>query len=177
MIMRSFLALGLVLIVSFPAQAKSIKEEIENSGQYWQRVHASSALYTQGPKAQQLLNRDLARCVVELRELERLGAVKDAIPEYAEGVVLTEAEANLAGWDTPERDDELYAEHSDYTDFEGCMIEKGWERVKYVPFEVAEQARDNYLSSHSQYYKKYKDTNEPFYDRKSVRGDYSKLND
>lgn len=174
MMMRSFLALCLVLLFSSPVQADSIKDEIENSGQYWQRVSASSAIYTRGPKAQQILNRDIARCVVELRELERLGAIKDAIPEYAEGIVLADAEAELAGWDTPERDDELYAEHSDYSDFEGCMLEKGWERIKYVPFEEAAQARDNYLSSHSEYRKKYKD-NEAGY--KKQQGDYDHLNE
>lgn len=75
-----------------------------------------------------MLSRDIARCVVELRELERLGAVRDAIPEYVDGVVLSESEARLAGWDTPERD-KTFAEHSDYIDFEGCMIAKGWERL------------------------------------------------
>lgn len=175
MIMRSVLALGLVLLISLPAQAESIQDQIENSGQYWQRVSASSAIYTRGPKAQQILNRDIARCVVELRELERLGAVKDAIPEYAEGIVLSDAEAELAGWDTPERDGELYAEQSDYSDFEGCMRSKGWERIKYVPFEAAEQARDNYLSSHSKYRKEYKESNEPNY--KKSKHDYDNLND
>lgn len=175
MMMRSFLALGLALVISFPVHAGSIKDEIENSGQYWQRVHASSAIYLQGPKAQQILNRDIARCVTELRELERLGAVKDAIPEYAEGIVLSEAEAHLAGWDTPERDEDLYAEHNDYSDFEGCMLEKGWERIKYVPFEVAEQSRHNYLSSHSQYRKKYEEKNRPNLPRTS--GDFDNLND
>ena len=151
MIMRSFLVMGLALTFSFPSFAGGINDDIEHKGQYWQRVHASSAIYLRGPKAQQMLNRDIARCVVELRELERLGAVKKAIPEYVDGVVLESTEARLAGWDTPERDKELFAEHSDYIDFEGCMITKGWERVKYVPFDVAEQAHENYLYTHTKY--------------------------
>ena len=117
-----------------------------------------------------MLNRDIARCVVELRELERLGAVKDAIPAYAEGLVLSEDEAKLAGWDTPERDENLFAEHSDYQDFEGCMLSKGWERIKYVPFDVAKKSREDYLRAHIDYQKKYPD-NEPGY-----RYDYDHLN-
>ncbi len=153
MIMRSFLVMGLALTFSFPSIAGSVNDEIEQKGQYWQRVHASSAIYLQGPKAQQMLNRDIARCVVELRELERLRALRNAIPEYVDGVVLEETEARLAGWDTPERDKELFAEHTDYSDFEGCMSANGWERVKYVPYDVAEQANENYLYNHTKYRK------------------------
>ncbi len=154
MIKRSFLLLGLALTFSSPVSA-GVNDDIEKSGQYWQRVHTSSAIYLRGPKAQQMLNRDIARCVVELKELERLGAVKDAVPEYAEGLVLSEEEANLAGWDTPERDKELFAEHSDYIDFEGCMLAKGWERIKYVPFDVFDQARENYKKTHTKTRKEY----------------------
>ncbi|MCB1839868.1 MAG: hypothetical protein KDI61_06380, partial [Alphaproteobacteria bacterium] len=122
MIMRSPLIFAAVLFLSFPAYAESINDRIDALGQYWQRVSTSSAIFLRGPKAQQMLNRDIARCVVELRELERLGAVKNAIPEYADGLVLSEDEMRLAGWDTPERDEQLFAEHSDYQDFEGCML-------------------------------------------------------
>ncbi len=149
-IMRSFLIIGLSLTFSLPANA-GVNKDIEQQGQYWQRVSTSSALYLRGPKAQQMLNRDIARCVTELRELERLGAVKDAIPEYAKGIVLSTDEAEMAGWDTPERDKELFAEHSDYIDFEGCMIAHGWERIKYVPFDVINQANENYKDTHTSY--------------------------
>ena len=148
MIMRSFLLLGLALTFSSPVAA-GVNDKITQGGQYWQRVHASSSLYLRGPKAQQMLNRNIARCVTELRELERLGSVRDAIPEYADGLVLSTEEAELAGWDTPERDKELFAEHSDYIDFEGCMLAKGWERIEYVPFDVAGEARENYMITHT----------------------------
>ncbi|MCB1680525.1 MAG: hypothetical protein H6858_02570 [Rhodospirillales bacterium] len=151
MIMRSPLIFAAVLFLSFPAYAESINDRIDALGQYWQRVSTSSAIFLRGPKAQQMLNRDIARCVVELRELERLGAVKNAIPEYADGLVLSEDEMRLAGWDTPERDEQLFAEHSDYQDFEGCMLSKGWERIKYVPYDVAYQSRENYLDAHVKY--------------------------
>lgn len=172
MIKRSLFTFLLIFAVSSPAAAWTIKDEIEDTGQYWQRVHTASSVYLRGPKAQQMLNRDIARCVVELRELERLGAVKNAIPEYAKGVVLSEIEAELEGWDTPDRDAELFAEHSDYHDFEGCMLTKGWSRIKHVPFEVAEQSEKTYLKSHSLYRKKYGEANKP-----NRVNDYDHLND
>ena len=148
MIMRSFLVLGLALILSSPAQA-GINDKIEKKGQYWQRASVSSALYVRGPKAQQMLNRDIARCVVELRELERLGAVRNPIPAHADsGIVMSSGEAELEGYDMPERDKDLFAEHSDYVDFEGCMLAQGWQRVKYVPYDVAKQAQENYKKTH-----------------------------
>lgn len=151
MITRSFLTLLLTFAFIAPAMA-GIDDEIEKEGQYWQRVSMPSALYTTGPKAQQMLNRDIARCVVELRELERLGAVTEPIPAYAkEQIVLADDEAELLGFETPERDKELYREHSDYIDFEGCMISRGWQRVKYLPFTTAEKAKQNYLKTHSEY--------------------------
>ena len=119
--------------------------------QYWQRVSVSEAVYQRGPKAQQVLNRDIARCVTELRELERLGAVKNAIPTDYRGRVLDSDEAQLEDWDTPARDEHLYAEHNDYHDFEGCMLAKGWERVLYAPYDVATEARDNYVRAHIDY--------------------------
>lgn len=177
MIKRFLLICAITLAVSSPAWADdaddaqwTVKNRIEEAGQYWQRVHTSSSIYLRGPKAQQMLNRDIARCVVELRELERLGEVKNAIPAYAEGVVLSQDEAALAGWDTPERDEHLFAEHSDYHDFEGCMLDKGWERVKYVPFDRAQEAQQNYINSHVRYRDRYPE-NEPGYDE-----DYDQLN-
>lgn len=154
--MRSFLpCLSAILVLSvlpFSASAETVNEAIATKGQYWQRISASSAIYTRGPKAQQILNRDIARCVVELKELERLGEIHDAIPPYVnQGKILSEAEAKLEGIDAPERDEELFYEQSEYHDFEGCMMSKGWERIKYVPFDVAEQARETYLDTHADY--------------------------
>lgn len=172
-ILRSILLAGLIFTFSLPAIA-GVNDTIEKSGQYWQRVHTSSALYLRGPKAQQMLNRDIARCVVELRELERLGAVKDAIPAYAEGIVLNSDEAKLSGIDFPERDKDLFAEHSDYIDFEGCMLASGWERIKYVPYDVVGNANDNFKRTHTSTRDSYKASRKS----KSMRkDDYSHLND
>lgn len=125
--------------------AKSVNDV---GGQFWQRISVSEAVYQQGPKAQQMLNRDISRCVVELRELERLGTLKNAIPTDLRGRTLDPNEAEMADWDSPEKNKHLYAEHSDYTDFESCMGEKGWERVEHAPFDVARKGRVNYLKAH-----------------------------
>jgi hypothetical protein len=119
-----------------------------DGAQYWQRKSVSDATYQQGPKAQQMLNRDIGRCVTELRELERLGSIKNAIPTDHDGKVRDPDEKILSDNDTPDRDEKLLTELSDYHDFEGCMMAKGWERVKHVPYDVAEKSRVNFFKSH-----------------------------
>lgn len=149
-------------------------------GQYWQRVHASEAIWLQGPKAQQTLNRNIARCVSELRELERLGAVKNAIPADYRGRVLDPDYKALEEWDTPERDNALFADHSNYQDFEGCMLDKGWERVMYVGFEESGESRRNYLRAHVDYEYRSKRGNkkkDPFDRPNTNTGPYGNLND
>lgn len=120
-------------------------------GQFWQRSSMSEAIYAQGPKAQQMLNRDISRCVFELRELERLGVTKDAIPTDYHGRVLDPDELALLDNDSPERNGELLMEHGDYYDFESCMLDKGWERTEHVPFEVAAKGRENYVRANLKY--------------------------
>jgi hypothetical protein len=125
---------------------------IVDKGQYWQRSSVSDAAYQQGPKAQQMLNNDIASCVAELRELERLGQLRNAIPANPRtDRVLSSDEQALAAWDEPERVKYLLGEHGEYHDFETCMIAKGWERVKHVPYDVAHEARNNYMKNHVGY--------------------------
>ena len=119
--------------------------------QFWQRIHASEAIYLTGPKSHQMLNRDIARCVTELRELIRLGVIREAMVMDASGRVMSADEMELENWDMPERDQYLLTEHGDYHDFEGCMLAKGWERVLYMPHEQAIISRDNYLDSIEDY--------------------------
>ncbi len=105
---------------------------------YWQRTNASSALYLQGPKAQQMLHMNISECVTTLKELKSLGEVRKAIPStYAD-------DSQLSHWDTPERDGYLRAEHTDFHDFETCMKSKGWERVEYLPYDEAAKAKSDY---------------------------------
>ena len=116
---------------------------------YWQRSSASSALYLQGPKAQQKLHMDIATCVNEISELEKLGEIRRAIPaNYNSGNEIetrTASQQELDQWDTPQRDGFLYNEHLDYHDFETCMNAKGWERLEHLPYQEADLARKDYL--------------------------------
>ncbi len=126
----------------------------QNNPQYWQRISISDAAYMQGPKAQQILSRDIARCVVELRELERLGAIKNAIPANAMGRIYDpdhKSFDNINEWDTPERSGALLAEHTDYVDFYSCMLSNGWERVRSLSYEAIEAADSNYKQSNLNY--------------------------
>lgn len=105
---------------------------------YWQRASTSSALYLQGPKAQQQLHIDIATCTNEINEIRRLEKVRTAIPADDVGA------GTLQDWDTPSRDGYLYAEHHAYHDFETCMQTKGWQRTEYLPFTDVEKANREY---------------------------------
>ncbi|MGQ0527261.1 MAG: hypothetical protein ACT4OY_04430 [Alphaproteobacteria bacterium] len=148
MIRFSVLLLGTTL--AFTACGTFQDKEIEN-GQYWQRISASDAAYQTGPKAQQMLNRDIGRCVTELRELERSGQIKDAIPTDRSGRVLNPDEMEMADHDTPTHEGALLMEQGDYHDFEGCMLNKGWERTKHVPYDVYKTSQDNYYNARHDY--------------------------
>ena len=150
---RTVTALALILIAasSLTACEFNDKPRFTKGGQFWQRTSASDALYLQGPKAQQMLHRDISRCVTELRELERLGVLKNAIPAHDTGHIMTDDEIMMADWDSPERDKHLFAEHSNYTDFESCMDTKGWERIEHVPYSTAQKGRNNYIKANVNY--------------------------
>ena len=163
-----FLGVSTVALAAACTPTPQVKQ-----GQYWQRVNASESVYIRGPKAQQILNRDIARCVTELRELERLGQVRNAIPANISGRVLDPDETEMARHDTPERDQHLFAEHSDYQDFEGCMIASGWERTATVSFDTLDRAQYNYEKNHIDYRKKQRVENKS----PASEGPYGDLND
>lgn len=133
---------------SLAACAKDPFASTTENGHYWQRVSTSDQIYMQGTKAQQILDRDIGRCVVELREYEKLGIVRDAISMDPKGRVLGPDQKAMARQDSPDRNGDLLNEHLPYTDFEQCMRYKGWERIQYVPFDVAAASRKNYLKTH-----------------------------
>ncbi len=151
----SALVVGALLIAQLALTACSSdsvavnREELLYGAHFWQRSEASSAIYQRGPKAQQMLNRDIARCVTELRELERLGAIRFVTPgDVSHYDYDAEAMAPpLSQWDTPDRDGYLRAEHLPYHNFESCMMAKGWERVEHVPYDVADEGRADYLDA------------------------------
>lgn len=143
---RIVLFLGISALAT-TAGCETGKPKVDNA-QYWQRSAASETVYINGPKAQQLLNRDISRCVTELRELERLGQIKDAIPTNHRGRILNPDEMELNRVDTPERDGYLFAEHKNYQDFESCMRHAGWERTRTITYAATERAESNFFANH-----------------------------
>jgi hypothetical protein len=143
--------LGAALISITGCDSVLKRSDLVNA-QYWQRSNASSAIYLEGPKLQQMLQRDVAQCVTDVRELERLGAVHAAIPGEVEQPNLIVPDPNqpkgaLELAETPRRDHYLYDEYYNYHDFETCMISKGWERTQYLPYDRANSARDQYIEA------------------------------
>ncbi len=160
--------LSLLCVSTLALAACQVTPKLEDA-QYWQRKNATSALYLRGPKAQQTLHMDISTCTNEINELERLGPLREALPADTQNGEVPNpntAEGSLKKWETPKRDGALYAEHFDYTDFEGCMDYKGWERVEHLPYAQADRARDDYLDTMYGY--QYQ-TNNP--DTKPVKAD------
>jgi hypothetical protein len=160
--------LSLLAVSTLALAACQVPPKLEDA-QYWQRKNATSALYLRGPKAQQTLHMDIATCTNEINELERLGPLREALPADTHNGEVPDPNTpsgNLKKWETPKRDGALYAEHFNYTDFEGCMDYKGWERVEQLPYAQADRARDDYLETMYGY--RYK-TNNP--DTKPVKTD------
>ena len=129
--------------------------------EYWQRQNSTSALYLRGPKAQQMLHQDISRCTWEINELENLGEIRDAVPaHYNSGNSeerRTASQDQLDQWDSPDRDGYLRNEHLDYADFETCMMAKGWERTEYLPHDVADKARQDYIDQYRKKKRRYGD--------------------
>jgi hypothetical protein len=152
MMKRTFLACTALTLAltACTSERQATKMKIENNTQYWQRADTTTSLYLRGAKAQQMLNRDIARCTVEINELVNQGLVREAIPTNTVNGKIPRpgsAEAKLSHWDTPERGGHLLHEVIEYHDFETCMVSKGWARVEYLPYEQAKNARDEYLES------------------------------
>lgn len=112
---------------------------------FWQRADIRTATYMGDVEAQKLLNRDIARCTVDVKEQERLAVLHNSIPAEGRGVDPRSPDGYMAGWDTPERDGYLHAEHLPYHNFETCMMYRGWERVSTVPPDVAQRSRNAWL--------------------------------
>ncbi|MGB1077107.1 MAG: hypothetical protein ACPG05_02275 [Bdellovibrionales bacterium] len=139
----SLLALSATTLVA----CENTKKVDFTTAQYWQRINASEAVYQRGPKAQQMVQRDISRCVSELRELERLGYIKDAFPAPDTEPDLRDEQLELSQWETPERDGYLLNEAAVYYDFEECMTARGWERVEHLPYKTKVRSKENYLQS------------------------------
>lgn len=114
---------------------------------YWQKSETHSALYLKGEKAQQALEVDISRCVTEIEELVRLGAVKTTITENEEERVTPfDVPVNHRNvyWNVPQRFGYQYVDHPDYHDFDSCMRHKGWKRVAFNSYDTIELSQDTY---------------------------------
>ncbi len=117
---------------------------------YWQSVDSADGLYLTGPKAQQHLEQDIAECVHEIIELAKLAGDREKIPYFLDPVSDVEQDEIMASlkdlpyWDEPEFLGDLRVDHSDYHDFDGCMLYKGWRRVKYVHPDESRRAKEVY---------------------------------
>lgn len=139
---KLFAAFGAVLVLSACVQPPV--------GQaYWQRVEDNSALWLTGPKAQQTLDENIAGCVREVDELVELGALRETTPPdtHSEYHRALNASGDLDYYDTPTRHGNHRVSHTNFHDFETCMRSKGWERVRYVRYQSAAQARETYTNT------------------------------
>ena len=118
----------------------NVIKERQFDASYWQRAEAVESLYLTGPKAQHQLNKDIASCVSEVKELVRLGSIRSAKPPQEVGT----NRAMRQGWNSVTRDGPLYTEYTDFQDFEGCMDYKGWARVHYVTPQQVEHSANVY---------------------------------
>lgn len=128
--------------------ACATQADLDKTQNYWQRTDTDSALYMRGPKAQHMLHQDISSCVAELKELQRLGSIRKAIPTGGTQVPSYDPNNSMINaYNTPNRDGPLYAEYYDYVDFEGCMMEQGWQRAVVMTPQQRVDGQDNWLKS------------------------------
>jgi len=148
----TLLTFSCLAALSLSACSTEMTREFEENGRFWQRIDTTDAIYQQGPKAQQILFQDMANCTAVVNEMERMGAIKESVPAEtwdvdANKVVPGSPESRMGSWDTPERDGYMRTEMYDFHDFEGCMTNKGWERVRDVNHRTDQVARETYLDT------------------------------
>ncbi|MGH1397864.1 MAG: hypothetical protein ACRBCT_01490 [Alphaproteobacteria bacterium] len=111
---------------------------------YWQRVSASEAAHIRGASAQSILNRDIAHCMTELKELVRLGEIKIPQPEPTHPLM-----------PAAQKDTNLLDNHAAADNFQSCMENNGWERTITLNKATLERASHSYYSNHVKYREKY----------------------
>jgi hypothetical protein len=170
----NFIVAGSLLTLATACSSNNVEKSLRDNASFWQRANASEAAYQQGPKVQQMLHRDIARCTAELRELHQLGVIRQNIPaEYPYG-----GPEDMARWETPARTGYLLNEHGNYHDFETCMIEKGWERIEHVPYDTALKSRQNYMNTvYGERFQSKHAKPEPMFVEKGGKKTYANSND
>ncbi len=138
-------------VVMFSA-CSSMDREVGHA--YWQRVDSESALYLQGPKAQQMLEENIVMCVREIDELIKLEALRETTPPdtHTDYNKALQDSGDLDYYDTPTMLGAKKVAHSDYHDFESCMRNQGWERVRYLRYQEDVKAKGVYKKM--KYYRK-----------------------
>jgi len=148
----SLLLLSAFSVLSLSACTAGMNKELDENARYWQRKDTTDAIYQQGPKAQQMLFQDIAFCTASINEMQRLAAIREAVPPEtfdSNGMVINpdSPEGRMGKWESPKRQGYMRTEYYDYTDFEGCMDVKGWERTKFNNYKTVDRARDTYLET------------------------------
>lgn len=119
-----------------------------DSAAYWQRASTAGVVHMDGPKAQQTLQRDIARCYTEVKELETLGTLRNALPPANTRYRNPQSqEQQLSQWERDPSQKYALAEKGTFQNFNGCMVEKGWERVEYLPYDISKKDRGEYTDS------------------------------
>ncbi len=147
LMLKKLSILSLLFVITACGATQSAKTD------FWQRSASHSALYLQGPQAQQILEENIATCVAEIEELVRLGAVRTALPENARNTnnpyETPRSDAN-AFWNVPQRFGHKFVDHSNYHDFDSCMRYNGWTRVAYNDYETIHMSNDTYKRLHNE---------------------------
>lgn len=139
----TMLACGATLVAAVGCSS----DPLPSATRYWERALAKESTLLEGPKVQQMLHRDYSRCVVELRELEMLGAVRPEEECEKDEEEESASADRLDEWGTPVRDDEKKHGYPGYRDFESCMTAKGWKRMERQPYKLSERDPDEYVDS------------------------------
>ena len=140
------IALTVIAVISLglaactPGKPIRTSDNAFDNADFWQRSAAVESLYLNGPKAQHQLNKDIASCVAEVKELVRLGSIASAKFPKGQGG----NKAQRGGYNRATRDGPLFTEFADFQDFEGCMQFKGWTRTNYVGNRQGERAQGLY---------------------------------
>ncbi len=143
---RLFAILLCAALLSACASQPPRPAKLKPDAYYWQRVDAASSALMQGPKAQQMLERDMANCALEIRELEKLAAIRHIPPKqrkYERRPTRKQSEIARTA-DKTHTDPVVRAPYLPYHDFQACMNYKGWELLEEDKYEIAEEDAQDY---------------------------------